>query len=596
MKFYSDHFFHTETANMKKQPNGQSGFTTRAAIIAVILALFLLASSSYIAIKLGALPWPIIFSVIAAGGFIKLLSGSRKLNVHEINVAQAGASIGGLIAAGLVFTVPGILYLNRTENLHIPWPNPWILALSTIAAGLLGILLSVPLKYTFIDKEQLPYPAGTAGAELLKLGQTGGRQLAFIIMFGAGAGMFALLRDMFFSEGFTIESLTDVGIFITLLPLPLAVGGGYILGARASFSWLAGAVVGWLLLAPVLVSMQFEFNSAKAFAQNLGMGMVLGSGMGFFASYVIPRLKQILAPVLNISKNYLRVIPFIVALCLSALLLSGLPYLAAILTVLGVWLMVAVAARMTGETNIDPLEQFGIFIGLVVSLIYKIADLELTIYTSFMIVTFVSVACAVAGDAGHDFKSAHLVGTRFFDIVKVDAITVIAAGLAAPFVLELIHHGFADKLFTPAMPAPQAQLVAGSIFGFEFPRVFLVGFLLAFTGEIAGQFVPEQFRNKLLLMPMGIGLFLGIGFALPIALGAAIRSYIDKTRPHLFQTGLLIAAGVMGGEGIAGFSAGGLTTAGLPFNKGAAILLVSFALVFFSALMRFRSKSRYQNQ
>lgn len=79
---------------MSNQPSEKPGFTLRAAVIAVAMSLFLLASSTYIAIKIGALPWPIVFSVIVSGGVLKLLSGSRKVSVHEVNVAQAGAASG----------------------------------------------------------------------------------------------------------------------------------------------------------------------------------------------------------------------------------------------------------------------------------------------------------------------------------------------------------------------------------------------------------------------------------------------------------------------------------------------------------------------
>ncbi|RMD94197.1 MAG: hypothetical protein D6814_14780, partial [Calditrichaeota bacterium] len=212
------------------------GFTLRAMFIAIGLSLFLLTSSTYIALKLGALPWPIIFSVIVSGGLIKLLNRSNPINIHEINVAQAGSSIGGLIAAGVVFTLPGILYLNQTRGSHIPWPNPYLLALVTSIAGVLGILLSLPLKYTFIDEENLPYPAGTAGAELLKLGKAGGRQLFGIVAVGCLAGIFALLRDLYFPNGYTVPGLAAMGIFLTFLPMPLALSGGYILGPVASIS------------------------------------------------------------------------------------------------------------------------------------------------------------------------------------------------------------------------------------------------------------------------------------------------------------------------------------------------------------------------
>jgi len=569
---------------MSNQNHETPGFTLRAALIAIALSLFLLTSSSYVAIKIGAQPWPIIFSVIFSGGIIKLLNGVRKISVHEVNVAQAGGSIGGLMAAGVVFTVPGILYLNSSKNLNIAWPNPWMLALAATLAGILGILLSVPLKYTFIDEEKLPYPSGAAGAELLKAGQTGGRQLFFIIAIGAAAGIFTLIRDLYFPTGFTIAALTAAGVFLTLAPLPLAVGAGYILGASAGFSWFLGAVVGWVILVPLLLRNGLSAESARGWIQNLGMGMVLGSGIGFFFSYILPRFKRIFLPLTKARQRSMRLFPWLALFAVAVLFIAGVPLFAALMAVLGVWIMVAVAARMTGETNIDPLEQFGIFTGLVIALVYKVADLHLSVSASFMIVTFVSVACAIAGDAGHDYKSSVIVGTRFFDIVKVDIITVVASGLAAPFVLETIRRGFAETLFTPAMPAPQAQMVAGSIFGFEFPWVFAGGFALALFWEVAQRFVPPKFKDKVLLMPLGIGLFLGLGLAIPLALGAFIRAYVDRKAGHLYTAGLLIAAAVMGGEGLAGFSAGALAAAGIEFRFGAYSLLAIFLVVVLAAL------------
>jgi len=570
-----------------------SGFTIRAAVIGSLLTVFLLMSTMYVAIKMGAAPWPIIFSVIVAGGLLKLLNGRKPTSVHEINVAQAGASIGGLVAAGIAFTVPGILFLNQSQHLHIPWPNPFLLALLTALAGILGVMLSVPLKYTFVDRENLPYPAGTAGAELLKLGRMGGRQFFFITSMGAVAALFALLRDAHFPAGFSVESLTTFGIFVTLLPLPLAVGGGYILGPRAGFSWFAGAVIGWLLLMPILFYQHYLFADAKSVIQNLGMGLVLGAGVGFFVSYVIPRMKEIFLPLFQAKQRYLKLFPWTALAAVLVLIVAGTPVVASIMTIVGVSMMVAVAARMTGETNIDPLEQFGIFVGLVVLLVYKFASWELSIYASFAIVTFVSVACAVAGDAGHDYKSAAIIGTRFFDIVKVDMITVIVAGVCAPFVLEIFRQAFADKLFTPEMPAPQALMVSGSIFGFEHPYVFVAGFAAGFVAEIVNKLLPQRMQNRVLLMPLGIGLFLGPGLAIPLALGAALRVFIDKNYPQLYHAVLLIAAGVMGGEGIAGFSAGALTISGLSFVDASHLLVILFAGLFLvSTVLYFRAGSR----
>lgn len=560
-----------------KETKRNSGFTLRAVIIAILITIFLTASSSYIAIKLGALPWPIIFSVIVAGGLLKLINWRGKENPHEINVAQAGGSIGGLVAAGVVFTIPGIIFLNQSKGLAIPLPNPWILALLTVLAGVLGVLVSIPLKKAFVDKENLPYASGIAGAELLKLGTKGGRLFFGVVLVGALTGIFALFRDLYFPAGWTWAALIPLGIFLTFYPMPLAVSAGYILGVRPGVSWFFGAILGWLILIPMLAAKGMTSGNAIALAQNLGMGIVLGSGIGFFIIYLIPRMKKLFAPFLKGSSWYALMLLSVASVI--ALRVGGVPLIAALLTVLGTWIMVIVAARMTGETNIDPLEQFGIFVGLIIALIYGLLAINLDPFASFLIVAFVSVACAVAGDIGHDYKSAQILGTRISDIVRVDLIAVVVAGLIAPFVLHIIFQGFQAQLFTPTMPAPQAQLVAGSIFGFAYPLAFMIGFGLAFLVELINMLLPKNRRNKVLMMPLGIGLFLGFAIAIPLGIGALLRWIVDKKYSSLSHTVLLIAAGVMGGEGIAGFTAGTLTVAGVVFTTGAFVLIGILAII-----------------
>lgn len=571
---------------MKAQPTKEtkenSGFTLRAVIIAILITIFLTASSSYIAIKLGALPWPIIFSVIVAGGLLKLLNLKSKENPHEINVAQAGGSIGGLVAAGVVFTIPGIIFLNQSKGLAIPLPNPWILALLTILAGILGVLVSIPLKKAFVDQENLPYASGIAGAELLKLGTRGGKLFFGIVMVGALTGIFALLRDLYFPAGWTLAALVPLGIFLTIYPMPLAVSAGYILGFRPGISWFVGAILGWLILVPLIIANGMTPGNAMTLIQNLGMGIVLGSGIGFFIVYLLPRIKKLFAPFLTSSSWYGLTLLSLASII--ALWIGGVPLVAAILTVIGTWIMVIVAARMTGETNIDPLEQFGIFVGLIIALLYGLLAINLDPFASFLIVAFVSVACAVAGDIGHDYKSAQIIGTKFSDIVRVDLITVVVAGLIAPFVLQIILQGFQAQLFTPLMPAPQAQLVAGSIFGFAYPLAFMIGFGLAFLVELVNILLPQHRRNKVMMMPLGIGLFLGFAIAIPLGIGALIRWIVDKKYSSLSHTVLLIAAGVMGGEGIAGFTAGTLTVAGIAFTTGALTLIGILGVIAVIAL------------
>jgi uncharacterized oligopeptide transporter (OPT) family protein len=561
-----------------KMEKTTSGLTLRAIVVACLLSLLLLGSSMYVALKIGALPWPIVFSVIVSGSVIKLLAGRQPINIHEINVAQAGGSIGGLVAAGIAFTLPGILYLNKTLSSDIPWPDSWLLGVLIAGAAVLGVLLSVPLKQLFVDQEQLPYPAGTAGAELLKAGSVGGRQLSIIILVGGAAGLFAVFREQFFPAGFALTALAEFGLFIAILPLPLAVGGGFILGGRAGFSWLGGACIGWLLLIPAFIQNGWEAAAAKNFTQSLGMGMVLGAGMGFVLTYMLPRIRKIILPVYRSLKSYQRLYYISSTMGVIVLVALKVPFAAALWAVLGVWLMVAVAARMTGETNIDPLEQFGVFIALLIAMGYRFVEVPISFQALFLIVAFVSVACAIAGDAGHDFKSANIIGTNFSDIVKIDMITAAVCGLAAPFVLDVIKAGYSAALFTPEMPAPQAQLVASSIAGFDYPLAFWGGFALAFGLETVNRYLPPSLNGRVLIMPMGIGMFLGMGFALPIAFGAMLRGLVDGYRPQWYAVGLLAAASVMGGEGVTGFAIAVLNA--LALQSLILTLLVSLILLF----------------
>jgi len=120
---------------MQPEEAGTSGFTVRSVSIALVLTVFLLVISSYIALKIGALPWPIIFSAVAAGALLQVFSRfGRRTTKHEMNVAQAGGTIGGLVASGVVFTIPGILYL-QSQGIAVSMPGALSLAAVCVTAA-----------------------------------------------------------------------------------------------------------------------------------------------------------------------------------------------------------------------------------------------------------------------------------------------------------------------------------------------------------------------------------------------------------------------------------------------------------------------------
>lgn len=568
--------------NKNPEEIGEGGFSLKSVSVALVLTLFLLTASSYITLKIGALPWPIIFSVVAAGAFLnffKIFGG--KTNIHELNVAQSGGTIGALMAAGVAFTIPGIIYLQQ-KGVDILLPDSLSLLLICLAAGILGILLSLPVRKVLIDEENLPYPSGAAGAEVAKAGTYGGKNALILVISLLLIGLFVLLREEYFAAGFVLFS----GLSITLLlyPMPMAVGIGYILGKKASFNWFLGALVGWIILVPFLVYvLNFQETDAPGLVQNLGMGLVLGSGLGFFLATIVPKAKKIFLPLFDFRGPWYRklTVPmsFVSALALAA---AGVPLLASILAIIGAWIMATVAARTTGETDIDPLEQFGIIVGLAAIGTYGFLNLNLGYTAAFLIVCFVSITCALAGDIGHDFKSAKIIGTKPLDIVKSDLICAVFAALLVPFVLNVILKNYGDVIFTQLMPAPQSQLVAGSIFGFSHPGAFYFGLLASLLFVVFSKIMKKE--TWFLPMVFGIGLFLGLTLGLLLAIGGILKILTEKKFPKLVYPGFLIAAGMMGGEGIVGFGLAGFRVLGFDYNLTVKYLMIILSVLLLAAL------------
>ena len=582
--------------NIKKifepEDKGESGFTLRACVISLMLTIFLMITSSYIALKIGALPWPIIFSVVIAAASLQLISRvSRKTSVHEINVAQAGGTIGGLLASGVVFTIPGILYL-QAKGVTVLLPSVMSLASVCITAGILGVLLSVPLRRMFVEKEKLPYPSGTAGAEVIKASAQLTKNTFYITIALSITGIFVMLRELYFPAGWTFSISPDIGLTLALCPMPLAIGVGYLLGHKASLnSWFLGSVIGWIILIPILAAYQIlEPTVGAGVIQNVGMGMVIGGGIGFFVSFVAPRAKEIFSPLFRWKSApwYMKFTPFFSIVAFFILWFVGVSPLASLIAVLGSWVMVSVAAKMTGETDIDPLEQFGIIIGLFAIGIFTAIGLHFDYLSVFLVVCFVSIASAIAGDIGHDYKSAQIIGTRVKDIIKVDMIAAIVAGLLAPLVFNIIITSYQKELFTPSMPAPQAQMVAGSIFGFSHPLAFFLGFLIAFVWIV----LENALKKKAPILPMifGIGLFLGLTLGILLAIGGLLRLFTDRKKSGIYQTGVIIAAGIMGGESVAGLTHKAMFVFGIPTIVSTILLIGSFSVIIIVALIIKKTK------
>ena len=557
----------------------------RILLVTVLVTLFLFFTSAYISLRLGALPWPIIFSIVVSAGLLRLTG--RGLDRHDVNIAQAGGSIGGLTAAAVAFVLPGLYLTTPTDSL----PSPWHLAILATTAGLLGVLLSDRIRPLYIDRGNLPYPAGKAGGELIREGFDQSRLFGIVLMAGLVTGAFVLLRD---ALDLYIVPLAVGATMLPFLIAPMGVAAGYLLGPATGANWLAGAILGIFVLTPLAEAVPVLRTPGSQvppdlWVQNIGMGLVLGSGLAYLSIY--GRLQGLKILLRNGASP---VLPLTISLVGLVILAGwfGLSWGAALLVVATVWVLVPVAAQLTGSTNLDPLEQFGLLATFLILGLYALLNLPLPVSSRYGIAFFAAVATAVAGDIGHDFKSAQVVGTSPRHIVNVDLIAVLALLPAIPVMLWLLQGTFARDLFTATLPAPQAKMVYNTLAGHIDYRAFFGAMGAALVLDSLQHLGIRRAGRKpvILLIPLGIGIFLGWALSFTIALGAVIYLWVRRSRPAWLHAGIVVAAGVMGGEGIVGFF-GALAASAqaenllLPRLVGAGLLLAA-SLALLLARMR----------
>src|SRR5207247_1041605 len=158
-------------------------FTAKAIVIGVVFGLIFGASTVYLGLRAGLTVSASITIAVLAISVLKRLGGSTIL---ENNIVQTIGSAGESVAGGVVFTIPALIFLTPNGPGYF---NYFQITMLTFAGGILGVLMMVPLRRALIVKEHgiLPYPEGTACAEVLVAGERGG-QLAKLVFGGLGVG------------------------------------------------------------------------------------------------------------------------------------------------------------------------------------------------------------------------------------------------------------------------------------------------------------------------------------------------------------------------------------------------------------------------
>ncbi len=520
-------------------------FTLRGVIIGILGCVIITASSVYVALKLGALPWPIFFVVLLALFALKLLGRTRlgATNINEVNVSASIMSSGAMVAGGLAFTIPGIYILmpDASVPLHV------ILVCAVCGVGLGAICTSLVRKH-FIEDTDLPFPIGKGAAETLEAGDKGGHKAALLFGSLGFAGIFTVIRDFFGMLPTLLFNWVKIpGVTFGIYFSPMAIAMGFMIGPMAALVWVLGALLGnFGIVVGGTAAGLWDLALALDIRMSLGIGVMIGCGVGIIIKVVIPKAKSMFAPLFSREAGSaivpMRWAPFVLAAIVLVLtFIAGLGFLPSLLLVLLTWIVVTMAAQCTGQAGLNPMEVFGVIVLLVITLIAQIGGIE-----AFLVAATATVACGFVGDLMNDFKAGHILKTS----PKAQWLGVTIGGLVGAVVgtaiigLMVTAYGSDSFGLDKEFVAAQAVAVASMVGGIPNLPAFIIG-------VVAGTIL---YLVKAPVITLGLGIYLPFYLSLTVAVGALIRFVLGLVAPKWSKTenGVVIASGLLGGESIVG--------------------------------------------
>ncbi len=527
--------------------------TIRSLILGVILAVLFGAANAYLGLKAGM---TVSASIPAAVISMAVLRGILKRGtVLENNIVQTIASAGESLAAGVIFTVPALILLGLS-------PSVFYIFVLSLAGGVLGVLLMVPIRKHLIEDEHenLPYPEGTACAEVLEAGEEGGEKAKGVFL-GLGVGaVFKLLMSGFrFWEDKPTVMIRGLKTMIGFDLSPVLLGVGYILGLRISSLIVAGGVIGWFVLIPLIahfkglevLNADQVFGIWDSYIRYIGAGAVLAGGvvslirsLPAFMSALRAATKGFRRPTTGDLPMGIVLIGSVGALFFLWFLPSfQLGFAGSLLAILFAFLFVTVSSRIVGivGSSSNPVSGMTIATLLFVSIIF--ARMGITgkagIIAALSLGAVVCIAAAIAGDTSQDLKTGYLVGATPWKQQISEFLGVIVSALFIGWTLFLLHKAY--RIGSPELSAPQAtlmSLVVKGVFEGTMPWILIFsGIFIALSVELLG----------IHSLPFAVGLYLPLELSTTIFIGGLIAGIVAHTeRGILFSSGLVAGDALMG--------------------------------------------------
>ena len=560
-------------------------FTVTSVILGAIIAIIFGAANAYLGLRVGMTVSASIPAAVISMGILRMILKGE--SILENNIVQTIGSAGESLAAGAIFTLPAMFIWMKEWG--IGSPSLIEIALIALCGGLLGVFFMIPLRKALIVKEHgvLPYPEGTACAEVLLAGEEGGSKASVVF---AGLGISAAYK--FIADGlkvfpseieWAVPGYTNCAIGIDVLPA--LVGVGYICGYKISGYMFSGALVGWFVLIPMIslfggdavlypatdpISSLDYWGIWDSYIRYIGAGAVAFGGI----LSLIKSLPLIVDTFRKAMKDYsikgesstLRtdndmsmkvVLLGSLAVIISIWLIPTIPVnlLGAVLIAVFGFFFATVSSRLVGlvGSSNNPVSGMAIATLLISTLALKASGLvgQEGMLGSIAIGSIICIIAAIAGDASQDLKTGYIVGAtpRKQQMGEIVGVLISAITIGAVLYLLDTAWGFGSK----DIPAPQATLmklvVEGVMDGnLPWPLIF-AGAGIGLAVEILG--IP--------ILPFAVGLYLPIHLSAGIMIGGLVRLFTEKRKKSSeaekkaqVDRGILYTSGLIAGEGLVG--------------------------------------------
>ena len=586
--------------------------TLKATLAGIAFGIVFGAANAYLGLRAGlTISTSIPVAVMSVAFFRALRAGGVESSILEANLSQTVGSASSSVASGVIFTLPA-LFLWGFDTTLVQ------ITLLAMSGGLLGVLFMIPLRSYLIVREHpnLPYPEGTACAEVLKASQTGGGRARNVFV---GLGMGAVIKGL---TGWMRAVPDELQVTIPFLKKgqlgtavsPALLGVGYILGPRVATIMVGGGLLSWLVIIPTIawwgegrmeplypetvltISAMSPSMIWTRYVRYIGAGAVAAGGLITLVRSVptmiesfrigsrqmlrersessrggvtIPRTDQDLSlSTVGIGACIVFGVLALVPIVFSSIEIPAGRALTALLVVVFAFFFVTVSSRIVGLVGVTSNPTSGMTIATLLgtsSLFFLLGWTDDAGKVAALTVgAVVAIAASIAGDTSQDLKTGFLLGAtpRRQQVGELIGVMTSAVFVALTVLLLAQAYGFGGS----ELPAPQAmlmRLVIDGVLGQSLPwSLVAVGAGIAAIVELLR--VPS--------LPFAVGVYLPVSTMVPVFLGGLLRTVLEHRattggeRDARRNGGILFGSGLVGGEGLIGVVIAG--TAGYAVSRG----------------------------